>query len=486
VADYRPLDISITSDNVSFRGVGGGGYNSPPAFTDATFERLDELYDAGDPAGYGLALFEATFTGNLREGYHSVRQEVEQDRARWRVRLDIDPTDSRLNALWWECLRDDRPLPQPLATSTGTLLSRFTSVGNVGPPRKAEKIKILVVVANPTDLGKGEWKNVRRMAKGAKEKEFESLKQSLKGVEDRVELVPLTESATVNNIRDELRKGVHVLHVVANGAFRNETGVLLLEADNGRVDPVFDERLALLVNGCPDLQLAVLAACQSGTRSKLDPFKGLAAKMLQSQIPAVVAMQDFVTVDVARTFARYFYRSLFVAVEAGGMVDAAMNIARDQVSLCQDVIWDWAVPVLFMRGEGRLFEPASRPVEPSAAGGDPRSSGTSVTAISSRQDVSEPLDVRSLFTPVNNLNQGQLNSLGWVVKVEVKGETHEERVMSLLQQCEEEDKIGALVEQLASIRKSALKRDEEAKKRDEEREDALLEAFRTGLAASSS
>jgi hypothetical protein len=86
-----------------------------------------------------------------------------------------------------------------------------------------------------------------------------------------------------------------------------------------------------------------LAACQSATRSTADAFLGLGPKLVSAGVPAVVAMQDVVTVVTARKFSGTFYQRLL----AHGQVDLAVNEARSVLLTAGRP--DAAVPVLFMR-----------------------------------------------------------------------------------------------------------------------------------------
>jgi hypothetical protein len=78
---------------------------------------------------------------------------------------------------------------------------------------------------------------------------------------------------------------------------------------------------------------------------------------VEAGVPAVVAMQDQVTVRAARQLASDFWRDLL----AHGEVDRALNAGR--LLLVDDEGTDWSTPVLFMRlRDGRLFEPQPSPI----------------------------------------------------------------------------------------------------------------------------
>ena len=72
-----------------------------------------------------------------------------------RVRLFIGPTAPESHALKWELLRDPRTgtIWRP---ASGSLFSRYLSSHDWRPVRlrPQESLRALVVIANPTDLGK--------------------------------------------------------------------------------------------------------------------------------------------------------------------------------------------------------------------------------------------------------------------------------------------------------------------------------------------
>jgi hypothetical protein len=80
-------------------------------------------------------------------------------------------------------------------------------------------------------------------------------------------------------------------------------------------------------------------------------FSGLGPKLVQIGVPAVIAMQENISVLSARQFAATLYQRLL----AHGTVDLAMNEARG--TLITSGRFDAAVPVLFMRlSDGQLWK----------------------------------------------------------------------------------------------------------------------------------
>ena len=160
----------------------------------------------------------------------------------------------------------------------------------------------------------------------------------------------------------------HVLHILAHGLFKqgDDHAYLLLEdegtvdAARGSVHRVVDQEIVDGLAGVHPLpQLVFLAACDSAKRPEngANPFVGLAPKLVEKGVPAVVAMQDLVPMDLAHTLTGDFYRRLF----AHGQVDRALNEARSL--LYKGDKFEWAIPVLFLRlRDGRLFaEPEKAP-----------------------------------------------------------------------------------------------------------------------------
>ncbi len=67
---------------------------------------------------------------------------------------------------------------------------------------------------------------------------------------------------------------------------------------------------ALRRDGDDHVRLVFLSSCQSATRSPSDAFRGLAPKLVQAGVPAVLAMQDLAPIETARAFSQVFYRQL--------------------------------------------------------------------------------------------------------------------------------------------------------------------------------
>jgi hypothetical protein len=154
-------------------------------------------------------------------------------------------------------------------------------------------------------------------------------------------------------LEQALRDGYHVLHFVGHGTFnqRMQQTALFLQDTDGNAHIVWDAQISQILKQLPALpHLVFLAACQSATRSTVDAFAGLGPKLVNTGVPALVAMQDKVSIQTARQMTPTFYETLM----AHGDVDHALNAARNNLLAAGH--GDAAVPVLFMRlKNGLLF-----------------------------------------------------------------------------------------------------------------------------------
>ena len=290
---------------------------------------------SGDLVADGRRLFDALFADPvLRNAWAEARGRAPQRR----VRLRIDAAAAELHALPWESLREEAGL---LAADANTPFSRYLPVALPwGGAIDERPVRVLTVISNPADLGNGYG-----LAPIDVTAEREALEAAL-GEADAVALDCLEPPVTLERLEAALREGYHVLHYVGHGAFSARRGqaVLYLQDEVGNSHLVADDALIGMLARQPIRpRLVFLAACQSATRSTADAFLGLGPKLVAAGVPAVVAMQDFVSIPTARKLGGVFYRRL----AEHGVVDQAMNEARSTLLTAERP--DAAVPVLFMR-----------------------------------------------------------------------------------------------------------------------------------------
>jgi hypothetical protein len=85
---------------------------------------------------------------------------------------------------------------------------------------------------------------------------------------------------------------IHVLHYIGHGAYdeATERGIVVLESARGRPHDVSGEGLGAMVQDEESLRLVVLNACEGARTSHVDPIAGVAARLVEFEIPAVIGM----------------------------------------------------------------------------------------------------------------------------------------------------------------------------------------------------
>jgi len=267
-----------------------------------------------------------------------------------RIRLRIDAEAPELHAIPWELLCEASPgePARPLAAAPDTPFSRYLA-GAWRPGRAVleRPLRLLVAIANPDDLAE------RGLEPLDADAERQTLEEALSEVDpSELEVTFLDSPVTLPALEAALRRGPHLLHLIAHGRFSATSGkvaLYLADADNRLALTRDEEFAAMLARQGEDLRLVFLASCQSATRSPADAFRGLAPQLIAAGVPAVVAMQERVPLETARAFAGTFYRQLL----RHGLVDLAANEARS--ALLTGKLPGAAIPVLYVRLKNALL-----------------------------------------------------------------------------------------------------------------------------------
>ncbi len=182
------------------------------------------------------------------------------------------------------------------------------------------------------------------------EQEWLAVSAALEGLD--IQLIRLPQPCTLAAIAEALADGCHILHFTGHGMFDGTSAMLMMADDDNNVRAVADTEFAeMLARQLADsawaseekLRLVFLASCETATRSPADAFRGCAPQLVTAGVPAVVAMQDLMPVEPARSFSRTFYRRLL----EHGVVDLAANQARAQLLSAGQP--GATIPVLFLR-----------------------------------------------------------------------------------------------------------------------------------------
>jgi len=320
-----------------------------PALIQIDVDRLRTL--ALDPDAYGKQLGAHLF-GNLavQAAFNQARASAQTHEAPLRLRLLIDPGAPELHAIRWETLRDAET-NQLLFAGEHILFSRYLSSLDWQPVRLRPRADLtaLVAIANPTDLGRYNLAAV-------------DVQGELARAKANLGSIPVTDlvasgQASLNRIASSLREGYDILYLVCHGVLLKGEAWLWLEDDRGQVARASGSEFIMRLN---ELQrrprLIVLASCQSagagGDSSTHDDgaLAALGPRLAEAGIPAVIAMQDNITMQTVAEFMPVFFQEL----QKDGQIDRAMAIARSMARGSDRP--DWWAPALFMRlKSGRIW-----------------------------------------------------------------------------------------------------------------------------------
>lgn len=296
---------------------------------------------------FGRMLFEFLLVGEARTLYYeAAREAAHQDRG---VRLKLSLHAPMLATLPWEFLYDARKRDF-VCLDPHTPLVRYTELPQTPQPLAVEPpLQILGVIVDPVDMH----------ARLDVEAERRRVNQAVHALVERG-LVQITwlEGQTWRDLQRTMRTGEtpwHIFHFVGHGGFdeqRNE-GYIVLADEAQKAHRLYATQLARLVaRQRTSLRLVLLNACEGARTGAYDLLSSTAATLINSGVPAVLAMQYAIADTVAIEFANTFYESLADNLP----VDAAVAEARNAINFRNARSLAWATPVLYMRSpDGQLF-----------------------------------------------------------------------------------------------------------------------------------
>ena len=309
---------------------------------------------------FGLRFFDFLLPlGEARSLYYECRQLAQFEGKGMRVKLLIHPP--QLAAIPWEFLVDPRQRDY-LALDPYTPIVRYPELAQrTTPLLVTPPLRILGVIANPTDLPRLDV-----------ERERQQVEAAIRPLVDqgRVKLTWLPGQSW-RDLQQWMRPGYgpwHIFHFIGHGEFdqRRDEGRLFLADEQGKAQPISATQLnRLLAFQRGTLRLALLNACEGARGGKFDVLSSTAATLVLGGLPAVLAMQYAITDSAALEFARTFYGALADNLP----VDAAVADARNAINLQDEYSLEWGTPVLFMRtADGQLFSVDQKVPAPTAPG----------------------------------------------------------------------------------------------------------------------
>lgn len=367
MSEYTNFDITITGDRApyavlaSYRGLSGASTFSQDALHSVWMgflARLGDLYQTqGEEllAEIGSRLFSELVRDQVRDLWAQARADLD-DGGRLRLRLILHPP--AVAALPWETLHD--PLRnQSFAADTNISLVRTQNlVSHVARPRALEAalpLKVLLVTVDSGLPGAAVQHGPDHVETGhnlAAHMESDQIRSAIEKLPSyRVELDHLDGRVSIQQIQERLKTSwPDILHYVGHG---NEDGLLLWAGDAPAL--VSAATLRTVLQQAESVKLVFLNACLAGQVDSTRPFAGIAHQLLQSGLPAVIAMRYEIMDRSAVHFAAAVYDAL-VAGQARGQIDAAVTIARSNLYINDPHRVDYATPILWLNSEdGRIL-----------------------------------------------------------------------------------------------------------------------------------
>ncbi|HEY1292123.1 MAG TPA: CHAT domain-containing protein [Chloroflexota bacterium] len=318
---------------------------------------LDELASLlNDTHEYARRLSEMFYADPRMEiGFRPARAVADSYNSSLRVRFHIATDAPDLHRVRWELL--NLPGGLPMATSERVLFSRYLRSPDFRrvPLQPESGVQALVIIPNPRDLADG-----RMRAQGVVlqpldvQRELDIACKGLAGTaitalvgaryaDLKADAEIHAVGVTMENIFDYIRQGFQYVYFVGHGAFQGGTTRLYIEDVTG--DKTMTVTGQELAEGLAQLRelptLFVLASCQSAGTAARGALSAVGPLLASAGVPAVLAMQEQISVDTAEIFMEKFFAEL----RLDGQLDRAAALARWAVKSRPDA---W-MPVLFTR-----------------------------------------------------------------------------------------------------------------------------------------
>lgn len=283
----------------------------------------------------GTHLFEGLFDPRAADALRDAFAEIERSEDVLRIVLSFEPEARELGEMPWEYLYlpdSDRGAGFFLAAMQKrlTLMREVPLVpalggvsGSVEPP-----LKVLLVVSAPVRDVDGDLGSVRAQEVIDK---IQELAASRPGALE----IDMLDEPSKRALADRVESfEPHVIHFFGHGRYnrleRRGELALVQEYDPETAVWVDDQSFADCVK--PPPKLIFLHACEGARSESYEGFRGVALQLVNSRVPAVIAMQFEIENKVATRFATTFYESL----GQGKEIDEAVRDGRRELGLFAD------------------------------------------------------------------------------------------------------------------------------------------------------
>jgi hypothetical protein len=328
------------------------GYNHQASTAPFAFAYDRLRASDSDPERYGQMLSATLFSDPALAGFWQQVQVAAQQQLAVRVRLN--PADPGLHLLRWETLRDPKN-DQPFALQQGKSFARILESADLqkytAPPRP-EELTALVAIAAPGDLTDYGLHPID--ADG----ELARIRAALGHMPITVlgDVAGAAGRADLATIQAKLNDRPALVVLVAHGNLRAGEAAIYLEDQAGKTSPIEGK---LLVDAFAQQKqrpaLLILVSCNSAG----DDYAALSAlgpRLAQTGLPAVLAFQG----NIAMAATKRLLPMLMSELLRDGAIDRALAAARAQLG----ANGPWWQPVLFLRGEGQLWQGAAADTAP--------------------------------------------------------------------------------------------------------------------------
>jgi hypothetical protein len=304
---------------------------------------------------FGIALFDMLFKDGVKTLYDQLCDATITENRSSRVRLRIRNDVPALSFIPWE-LMYDKKLRQHISCHQFIHLTRSVDAKDITSKRTLP-ITILGMAARPSTI------DGRVVGFIDADAEQQRITKAFAELEDDC-LVDLnwTGSCSIFSLglrldrppkkSDGLAEGWDVFHFIGHGGLDETGNGYVIVQEDGGIGGQFlyaDVLAGLLVRpGGP--QLVVLSSCSGAQAKPGELFSDTASTLVMAGIPAVLAMQTEITDSAAIIFMTAFYASL----SSRKSLQHAITEARNQLKARFPT--EWPTPVLYLRGDGRIFE----------------------------------------------------------------------------------------------------------------------------------
>jgi hypothetical protein len=294
----------------------------------------------------GTHLYHLLFDGSVRTFFENALDEAKAKGERLSLQLSFQ--QQTLSTMPWEylyCPETETERGYFLATDVNLAISRFLPLGSISLDRQTGKLKILLVISQPS----GPSIIVAKPVNDALSKLSEV---------HPIEIDTL-ETPTVDNFQNRLGTfKPHIVHFMGHGQLDEdgEGQIALLGRDEQTAAWCNFYTVAEYFRSVTPLpRLVFLHMNEGASQTFTSTLKKLASDLLRSDVQAVLAMQCPILNNVAIRFCRKFYPAL----AAGEFIDSAVQAGRiEMIRTDPDRYTNrmFGGPVLYMRNRANIIQ----------------------------------------------------------------------------------------------------------------------------------